>query len=169
MVNLGDASDVVVGPCLVVDRILQELKMGSIVELVEKFGVLGAQKSFRLTSSPAALDSPVYTSARVGLSLKAKKNSPEVLKRWGQPHRFLTNPELISKHKYLLVVQLHAAGKTKAQIKQIVNTTDKAIDNYVVAFKKGGNAAKFFGTKRSTADICEAFGAYAKANNNKNN
>jgi hypothetical protein len=156
---------VICGPSLCVDAILEALGCVDIVECVAKFVVQGENEAFRLRERRAIDDLPIYRSMRVGLSLKTKNYEENVVSMWCAPLRFTVQPQLLTKHKHLIVLELLASqpNMTHNQIASIVGTTLVSVESCFSAFNKGkasGEAKKFFGAKLgSVYDCCECFGA----------
>jgi hypothetical protein len=135
----------------------------SIIALVDRYGLAGEHEEFRLIADPEPKhDVPIHSSLRVGLSLKAKKHSEDVLSYWAAPLRFFTRQ--IPKNKQLHVWQLLAeGGKSDEEIARVTGASKSSLASWKEAFTTGHaskDAAKHFGTKFSSGGVGECLGAY---------
>jgi hypothetical protein len=99
---------------------------------------------------------PVFTSARVGLSFKRVRPTPENVRFLLRPYRFLTEPRRIAKGKVLLVLALHRAGHPEADIKRLTGCPITAIRRHVMAFREGAtttDAAAFAGKDLGSREL----------------
>jgi hypothetical protein len=104
---------------------------------------------------------PVYTSARVGLSLKRTKATPENLRYLLAPYRFLTEPRRTAKGKVQLVLSLHRQGYQEDRIKEMTGCPITAIRRYVVALREvtpETALAEFAGKDLGTRELCMLHG-----------
>jgi hypothetical protein len=151
------------GPCLLVDAILNGLKVKSINELVDTYfnhseGAAGDQTSgFWLkhnppTSSPIARKRPktdddacvatVYRSIRIGLVVKGKYDYLHRLDYVGRLYRFVVHPHLLRKGKIWLALELIGnSSLSTAEIATVLNVKQSIIQNYQDAFLEGRSQA----------------------------
>lgn len=156
--------EAVVGPCRVADHVLALLKSPSIAAFVERNGVRYDTGELVLERRPGLLARrEVHSSARVGLSLKAKKptDATQPLRYWGRSLRFMTNPERLKNHPVLLALALFARGYDAPRAAAVVGCKTSAAANWLEGYRRGigRDTASFFGRVLSTQDKCQLYGA----------
>jgi 3-methyladenine DNA glycosylase Mpg len=109
--SISKDDEFIEGPCKVVDKILEICNVSSISELVPKlkevFEISPLYLSQKKTERKKE-EQRIYTSPRVGLSLKKNKNLLYIMK----PYRF-TNSLSIKKYKCLIVLQNDIQDKNR--------------------------------------------------------
>lgn len=151
------------GPSMLMDHVLGLTQKAQVRDLAEGFSrsidpsADGASPLY-VTPSGADLGKTVYTTPRVGLSLKRSAN--EDRQRFvARRYRYLTEPVLTKKGKLHVVVGLHSEGKTVPEIARITNSREAVVKGYVEAFEQGkSRPLQDFVSDLSTADTCGLFG-----------
>ena len=122
------------GPSRIVDHLLRLTGTASVKELDE----LIAGRSAWNVKSPLAIrtskrprTATVFTTARVGLTLKRAAAHPEMPEYLLRNYRFLTEPRLIRKGRRQLVQALHQQGLDPEAIHEMTGVPRRAIERYV--------------------------------------
>ena len=157
------------GPCLCVNYILEKTGFAEVAELDR----LLSDRYIWDSNCPIFLEQkrfeakPIFTCARVGLSLKKAKNENKIARNMTQyltrPYRYLNQPRQIRKGKIYLVLALYLQGKTSQEINQITGSPKKSIKNYIQEFDKGDREGEFrdyFGISLKNPHICQLHGIY---------
>jgi len=116
----------IIGPCKVVDHILNICKCATINELVNGkiMNVNDELSKLYIKSKKQEPNKTIYSGPRVGLSFKtpiyAVKN-----------YRFLTNISTVEKYKPSIVVKMFNDGIKKEKICQIANIKSAILDKYL--------------------------------------
>jgi hypothetical protein len=79
----------------------------------------------------------VWSTARVGLTLRRERASVAALRFWARPYRFLTQPRALAAGRAQLIIAWHQQGKTVDQIQQLLGTPARTIRNYLDAYLAG--------------------------------
>ncbi len=163
---LDGKSELLDGPCMFVDHLLELNGAPDIASLVAKFD-LSIDKPAQ-GSSPLFFERtedrkrPVLTSARVGLSLK-KSASAARQHFLAKPYRYLTEPGRIKKGRVQLVLGLHVSGMSAAQISQLTGTSVSNATKYIKLFEQGrSRSPEQFRGDLGTNELCEVLGACQK-------
>ena len=151
------------GCSLCVDRLLAATGHDRVVDLDRAL----AGRSVWDAASPLclrAVDRPatVWKTARVGLTLKRARAHPEMPRYLLRPYRYLSAPRAVKKGRLQLILALHAAGVTAAEIRAITGSPRRAIAGYIQDYERGraiGSTARWVGASLTRADICQLHGA----------
>ncbi|HEV3438051.1 MAG TPA: helix-turn-helix domain-containing protein [Gemmata sp.] len=155
------------GPSLTVDHLLAQTKAKDVATLdrmIDGRAVWDISSPLAIRESPTARTAIVYSSSRVGLSLKKAKGKPEAPQFVARPYRFLTEPQAISKGKQHLVLTLYRLGETPEAIHQITGCPKKTVERYIKDYEAGKAVSGFegyIGKDLSTADLCKLLGSWA--------
>jgi hypothetical protein len=117
-----------------------------------------------IRENPTKRKATVYSSSRVGLSLKIARGNPESCRFIARPYRFLTEPQAISKGKVNLILALHRLGQTLEAIRQITGSAEKTIKRFIEDYEVGKTAPGFedyLEKDLRTADLCKLHGTWA--------
>jgi 3-methyladenine DNA glycosylase Mpg len=161
--------DLIDGPSMSVDRMLQLNSCASVVELVKKLEKYdlsidqGDDNSSPLCVVPAEnRNHPVYSTARVGLTLK-KENSVARWRYIARNYRFITEPSRIKKGKFHMALGLHQQGKTIAEIAKLTGSKESSVRGYIETYETGkAKEPSTFGAELGTDELCSLFGACQK-------
>ncbi|HSQ57406.1 MAG TPA: hypothetical protein VLM40_16915 [Gemmata sp.] len=155
------------GPCVVVDHILKCTKSESVAALdrdIRDRGIWDAGSRLALRESTNPRSQPVYSSSRVGLSLKNTTGKPNATRFIGKSYRFLTEPRAITKGKAQLVAARHERGDSTESIAALTRCPKHTVERYVQEFKTGKLASNFdsyVGKDLSSAALCRLLGTWA--------
>lgn len=164
---IDPAGTLIDGPSLTVDHLLTQTKAKDVATLdgmIRGRMVWDASSPLAIRESPAVRTATVYSSSRVGLSLKKADRKPEATQFVARPYRFLTEPRAISKGKPHLVLTLYRLGETPEAIHQITGCPKKTIERYIKDYEAGKAEPGFegyIGNDLSTSDLCKLLGAWA--------
>ncbi len=163
--------EIIDGPCLCVNYILEKTGFASVAEL----DLFLDRRNIWENNCPIFLkrqelkNLPILNCARVGLSLKKAKNENNIADNMTQyltlPYRYLNRPRKIRKGKIYLVLALYLQGKTSVEINEMTGTPKKSIENYVQEFEKGyqeGEFSDYFGISLKNIHICQLHGIYKR-------
>mmetsp|Transcript_24250 Transcript_24250/g.52789 ORF Transcript_24250/g.52789 Transcript_24250/m.52789 type:complete len:382 (-) Transcript_24250:134-1279(-) len=166
----GSPGDVLEGPCVVVDRILELNGKASISDFVagREPKQLPAEATEGLSFRPALhpRDEKVWTGPRVGLVLRnaddKKTHSAGMPEDFcAAPYRISSAPRLLSKFRSGFAAAAHVGGMPQSEIGSLLGLSK--VDEYIKATEKGlrdANPARFADKNISKqGDICELFGA----------
>jgi hypothetical protein len=173
----GKKGSFVEGPSMVVDHILKLCGSTSIEDFTKKYfkgqehtpSVIGTD-IFYITGKDKVDKLPkynVYSSPRVGLTLKRNLEMGERLLL--SSYRFHSLVNSASKGKHHLILSLHQQKKSAADISNIMATSKTTIEKYIDQFKAGGKSGKklnSFGAGKktlSTEDFAGQYGAWNAA------
>lgn len=154
------------GPSLCVDHLLKETGMDTVAALdkaIDGRRAWDGGNLLRLERAEPPRNQPLYSSGRVGLSLKRFKSSSTATRYILRPYRFLSEPNRIKKGKTYLVLALHAQGKSAAEISQLTGSPGRSVQKYIEDFEAGKSEADFgryFGIDLSTGDLCRLHGTW---------
>ncbi len=131
IMNITD-SNLIEGPCLVVDYILQQGQCPNIADFVQKYGIDGQNNQALYYISDQNLNiERIYRGPRVGLTLK--NPSSDKLRYIMAPLRFLIFPHRIKKYIATIVIELYKRGEKN--IAAITGLRQSLIDKYVQIYK----------------------------------
>jgi hypothetical protein len=159
-----EPSELLDGPCVCVDHLLEVTASADIPALVAKFDLSADQDA--QGTSPLWLDlaaprlpRPVYAGPRVGLTLK-RGRSVDRQKYLVASYRFLTEPQQIKKGRMNLVVGLHVAGRSAEDIAAVTGATKSQVEKYTKAFDLGKTKQpEDYPAEVSAGQLVELFGA----------
>lgn len=145
------------GPSLVVDHILKTCGAENIVQLVDtmmtSLAVCDLNNILHLEPAQRKGTRAVYTSARIGLTLKNfSRNRENYIIR---PYRFFTHPREIKKGKQHMVLRLHVQGKAEHDIHLITGCPKATVAKYVDNFRAGASKQPkdFYSMELNTQDM----------------
>lgn len=154
----------IVGPSRTVDHLLAATQTASVAELDHRIAarpIADPTSPLHLADAPAPRPTPVYATARVGLSLKrAQEHATRFV---GRPYRYLTEPAVITKGKVPLALALHCEGYTPAEIHALTGISQRALARYLTLFATGQQSADFndyCGQPLTTATLCQLLGTW---------
>jgi hypothetical protein len=164
--------DLVVGPCRVADHVLRLVGSPTIAAFVERNGLRYDSGQLVLERRPGELPRrEVYSSARVGMSLKAKRadDASRALDYWGRALRFMTNPAQLKSHPVHLALAMFARGHSTAHVAGVVGCNAAAASRWLASYQRGASRdpSAFFGKALSVDDICQLYGALYPAPSGK--
>ena len=154
------------GPSLCVDHLLAVTGASDVAELDRAIGTRVAWDQtnlLRLMWIDPMDDRPVHRSARVGLSLKRARKSPEPPRYVLRPYRYFTEPRRIGKGKAQMVLALHVAGKSAEEIHALTGCPRATVQRYVSDFEEGRSERDFgpyYGIDLSPKDLCRLHGTW---------
>ena len=157
--------ETICGPSLVVDNILKKNAMKSISDLVEKFGIsiLEGENEGLYIKKEKIPNLKMYSSARVGLTLKNKKSEQKPELFIMRNYRYFTDPKSISKHKHLMAISMSLVHNlSQPEICQITGSKKNSVSEWIDHANKGKRKAfsKFYGTsKYSNQLVCQLYGS----------
>ena len=131
------------GPALCVDHLLQQTGCPNVAALDAQIAGHPAWE----TSSPLHLlaaentPRPLFSSARVGLTLNKAKQHASLPHFICLSYRFLTEPQRIKKGRTLLLLSLHISGMTAAEIQTLTGSPRGAIERSVAAYEAAHRSA----------------------------
>ena len=163
---VGPGGEMIDGPSLTVDHLLEKTKAAGVAALD---AMIAARKLWDSTSPLFVRECPepraaeVFTSSRVGLSLKKAKGKPDAPRYVGRPYRFLTEPADIAKGTPHLVLAMHRQGDKPEVISQATGAPKKTVERYVADFTAGkaANFDAYIGKDLSTSELCKMLGTWA--------
>lgn len=118
------SGEIVEGPCLCVEYLLQQTGFSQVAELDDSI----ARREVWNNECPFLLqpqvkeERAIFSSARVGLSLKRAKSEPDMPQYLLLPYRYLNQPRQVRKGKVYLINALHLLGKTPEEIHQLTGS-----------------------------------------------
>jgi hypothetical protein len=151
------------GPSLLVDHLLDLCRQRSVSDFDRDIGerlVWDPTGPMYLAKS-ANLGKAILRSARVGLSLRRAgrgSTKPAYLTR---EYRFLTEPRAIAKGKPHLVMALHRAGRSAAEIREVTGVPARSVAAYLGEYEAGvagGRFDDYFGKEIGPKDVCRLHG-----------
>jgi hypothetical protein len=164
------------GPSLCVDRLLMQVGVSDVAVLDGRIGsrlvwdadsplvvdrAIGASR--RVQRAIASEPHHIFTSPRVGLSLKKAKKSADMPRYILLPYRYLTEPRRISKGKLYLVLALHVQGVSQDVIHKLTGSPRHTIGGYIADFEAGcqhREFAPYFGIDLKPKDLCRLYGTW---------
>ena len=155
-----ESGQIIDGPCMCVDHILDRTGEKKVIYLDKKIGsmeIWDTDSPLCLKKSSTSHGRDIYRTARVGLTLKKARfdsSFPPEDKTNLQikypyrgfvmsPYRFLSEPKKIKKGKLLLILALNKAGLSPEQIREKVGSPIKSIERHIHNFKLGEDSENF--------------------------
>lgn len=154
------------GPSLHVDHLLTMTGHSSVANLdsaIDERLAWEEDSPLQLLAIDEVEERQVYTTARVGLSLKRAQQSALPPKFVLQPYRFLTEPKRTKKGRLHLILSLYTQGESVESIKTITGSTTTTIQRYIDDFKIGQQKVDFtdyFGKELTSKDLCQLHGTW---------
>jgi hypothetical protein len=133
---------VINGSSLCVDYLLRRTAAGSVAALDAALGEHSVFEPGRiqLRADPRAAGPSIWATARVGLSFQRLDRFPEMLEYFPRRYRFLDAPRDIKKGKPQVVVAMHQAGLTAAEISAHTGTPRSTVAAWLQAYDRGRTA-----------------------------
>jgi hypothetical protein len=155
------------GPSLCVDHLLARTRASDVAVLDS---MIGGRKAWE-EGNPLTLhllsdleDRPIYSMARVGITLKRyRQGNTEPTRFVMRPYRYLSEPRRIAKGKVLMVCGLHARGSTAEQIRETTGCPRGTVQRYLEDFEAGRAEADFgpyFGIDPGPRELCRLNGVW---------
>ena len=140
-----DDGSVVQGSCLSLNAILDALSFNSVAELADPLtsgdnlcaASTDAKHPLRLVLRDQPRTEPLYSSMRVGLTLKKADNRDLRLRFIGAPYRFFTCIEELRKGAPQIIAALAADGMESGDIANLTTMRPKSVQTHVDSFKNG--------------------------------
>ncbi len=104
----------------------------------------------------------IWTSARVGLTLKRAAAHPSMVDYVVRPYRFLTAPGEIAKGRVQLVIALHRQGLAVGEIAELARSPKRTIESWLAAYAEGqawDSTRALWGASLDSLDLCRLHGA----------
>lgn len=156
--------DVIDGPSLCVDHLLARTGQPTVAALAQLIGDRQAwdeSSPLVLRSAATPRQQNIFSSARVGLSLKKAKTAPTMPAYIVRRYRFLSEPRRIAKGKLHLVLALHRAGASMEEMHRLTGCPRSTIQRYLADFDEGSKApacSAYFGIDLTPRDLCRLHG-----------
>ncbi len=158
---------VINGSSLCVDYLLARSGARSVAALDAALGehTAFAPGPIHLRAEPRTVAPAIWATARVGLSFQRLDRFPEMLDYFHRRYRFLDAPREIKKGKPQVVVAMHEAGLTAAEISAHTGTPQPVISAWLQAYDRGRADPAWQRTlERSlgSEQLCAVLGALAR-------
>ena len=154
------------GPSLCVDYLLARTGHETVAALDKAIAgrpCWDESSPLSLRPASAAEKVPLLRSARVGLSLKRLKTSPEPPRYILRSYRYLSESKRTAKGKQHVVLALHAQGKDVDAIHQLTGCPRGTVQRYVTDFEAGRRSTDFgpyFGIDLGPKDLSRLHGTW---------
>lgn len=154
------------GPSLLVDYLLDATAAETVARLDKVIGTRVAWETGNtlfLREVENLEQRPICRSGRIGLTLKRSPGNKAMQRYVLKPYRYLSQPRKIAKGKPLLVLALHALGKSADEIQTITGCNRGTIERYVADFKSGQEQpdfAPYVGKDLSPVELCRLNGVW---------
>eukprot|EP01100_Stratorugosa_tubuloviscum_P006625 TRINITY_DN2836_c0_g1_i1.p1 TRINITY_DN2836_c0_g1~~TRINITY_DN2836_c0_g1_i1.p1 ORF type:complete len:348 (-),score=164.58 TRINITY_DN2836_c0_g1_i1:45-1040(-) len=154
---------IVEGPSKSVDHILKLTGKPSVAALADNFNLIVDDQDNPIyirhcenAQENMFQKAQVYTSARVGLTLKNQSEKEKRIEYIGKNYRYFIEPESIKKGKHYIIAALHFAGKSASEIRTITKSTENSISQFIRACDSGLNEdpKNFIRKELSPEDVC---------------
>jgi hypothetical protein len=163
----ADDGTLIDGPSLCVDHLLARTKASDVAVLD---GMIAGRKAWE-AGNPMVLhwlpdleDRPIYSMARVGITLKRyRPGNTEATRYVMRPYRYLSEPRRIAKGKVLMVCGLHARGTSAEEVCKITGCPKGTVARYLEDFEAGRREADFgpyFGIDPGPRELCRLNGVW---------
>jgi hypothetical protein len=164
------SGDIIEGPCVVVDRLLKQNKIDSILDLVKTgFSLCATDVNPFMYIRPAAKAAgrPVVGSPRVGLTLKRFDAFKETFVM--MPYRMTSLTAKIKKNRQTIILALQAQGRSTADIIQITGAKKSNVEDYASQLASAASSKKvpsdWNGATLNTDGLISLFAACQRAGN----
>lgn len=154
------------GPSLCVDHLLDATGADDVATLDKAIGSRVAwdpKNPLQLRELDEPTSRSIYRTARIGLSLKKSKKSPEPPRYVVRRYRYLSEPRRISKGKLHMVLALHAEGLSAEEIHDVTGCPKATVERYIADFEEGCKEDGFdcyYGIDLSPKELCRLHGTY---------
>lgn len=161
---LTPTGELINGSSLCVEHLLAQTGHADVAALADAIGersVDALDSPLRLRAVPQR-ERTIYSTARVGLTLKRVAEHPEMLDYIVRPYRALTQPRAIKKGRVHLIIALHQAGEPPAAIAAMTGTPRRTVDDHLAAYQRGralGSTESLHGRSLSATDLSLLHGA----------
>lgn len=156
------------GCSLCVDHILSKTGFERVRQLDEALGdaPIWTESPFlqlvEVSQPSGELAHTLYSSARVGLTLKRAKSFELMPDYMMRPYRFFSEPSL-PKGKLHTIIALYKQGADVARIRALTQSSPTTIERYIKAFEVGrsrGVLEHYIGRALKPAELCELHGLW---------
>lgn len=154
------------GSSLCVDYLLERTGHADVAGLaaaVAEHDVDSRASALHFRPTPART-TKIWTTARVGLTLKRAADHPSMPNYILRPYRALTQPRAIKKGRVHLVIAMHQAGESVEAIAGLTGTPKRTVEAYVSAYDRGralGSTTSLWGRSLNASDLSLLHGALA--------
>lgn len=156
------------GPSVTVDHLLATAGHKTVASLDTACGTDAVWQPgavMGLTVAEEAEDRPVFTCARVGLSLKKRKFQPDdpAFRFLFRPYRYLAAPTRTGKGKALMALALLAQGKTPEEVAKATGSPISAVKRYAADFAAGSaesDPQPYYGKDWTAAELARLYGLW---------
>lgn len=161
----GPGDTFINGPSLCVDHILKRTGFSTVPALdavLREARVDDVRMPLRLKCVELEAR-PIYATARVGLTLKRAVEHPEMPRYILRSYRFLNAPRAIKKGRLHLIIALHHAGQSAAEISALTGTPGKTVKRYLEELADGAKLEGFepyVGKALDTCALCRLHGTW---------
>lgn len=164
--SIGDEKGNIINGCsLIVDYILAKTNYNNLASLdAEIKDIFAEDTPLYLKILEKSNNKTIYTSARVGLTLKRLDKHPTMADYILRSYRFLTDIT-IKKGKEHIIIALYKQGFDIKAIHALTQVNKKSVVSYIAAFQQGRdleNFESFKGNILKVKDICRLHGLWNK-------
>lgn len=155
--------DFIEGPCCVVNEILRSCSKRNISELVENIrndkeycSIYDNDSLFISSNKEDFKKRTIYTSPRVGLTLKGKdieKKSSYIMR----DYRYSTYPKKIKKNRFGWILSLHMKGTSVSDIEKITGSKKGYIEKCINQNDDSFDIDDWSGKSLKVSDICKLY------------
>lgn len=158
---------VISGSSLCVDYLLRRTAAGSVVALDAALGEHSVFEPGRiqLRAAPRTAGPSIWATARVGLNFQRLDRFPEMLEYFPRRYRFLNAPRDIKKGRPQVVVAMHEAGLTTAEISAHTGTPRSTVTTWLQAYDRGRTDdtwQRMLEGSLGSEQLCEVLGALSR-------
>jgi hypothetical protein len=162
-----ERAELIDGPSLLVDFLLEQSGAKTVRELDTRIDRQVAWDARNALQLQVTLREPqiVYTSSRVGLTLKKAKPGGTEPKFLMRAYRYFTEPRGTKKGKPHIVLGLHRAGVSPDDIRTLTGCPKASIERYLSdsLAGQGDTISTYFGKELDTTSICRLTGLLTTA------
>ncbi len=154
----------IVGPARTVKHLLEKTQTRRVAELDDRIAdrtIADPTSPLHLAEAVSPRTAPVYSTARVGLSLKQVKE--HAARFVGRRYRYLTEPTLLTTSQVHLALALYCDGRTPEEIHTLTGISRAVLARYFTHFATGRKASDFnayFGQSLTTPQLCQLLGTW---------
>lgn len=154
------------GPSLCVDQLLHlsgHQKLADLDETLKDHQAFDKASPLFIRENPHLEQRPLFTSSRVGLSLKRTEQAEKMLPFIMRPYRFFTLPRAIKKGRVYVVLALYLQGHSPQEIHQLTGSSQSKIENYIKTFEDGkreGDLSPYLGRDLDSASLARLYGTW---------